>query len=79
MCTALNDHFAVVSFCWTWRDFISLFSDLGVQGQKTTHLALQGGALTQYRRKFVLTCIFRPPVVLSEGFLKKKRNNNWNF
>ena len=45
-------------------------------GQITTHVALQGGALTQHKRHFVLTGIFLTPVVLSEGspfFFKKKK------
>ena len=49
---------------------------LGVQGQITTRVALQGGALTQHTRHFVLTGIFFAPGVLSEGspfFLRKKK------
>ena len=51
----LNYYSICIYFCTA--DFIVyvklLFSDLGVQGQITTRVALQGGALTQHTRHFV--------------------------
>ena len=51
----LNYYFKMYLFLYSSLYIKSLFSDLGVQGQITTRVALQGGALTQHTRHFVFT------------------------